>query len=110
MPDETTTVGSNPNEPRPPRPESGTTTATALSVEDTVTGKTVRKRAAKITEDQKAGGEIESVTLEKDGRRFTIAKSVYDAEMAKPETADKVEPNQPIFLRHPDLVGAKVVS
>jgi hypothetical protein len=105
MPDEEYTVGSNPNEPRPERP-----TTSALSVEQTETGQKVTKRSRKIVEDQVSGNEIESVTLEKDGRQFTIAKSVYDTEMAKPETREEIKAGEPIYLRNPDLIGAKLVK
>jgi hypothetical protein len=105
MPEDENIVGSNPNEPRPERP-----TSNALSVEQTETGQKVTKRTRKVVEDQISGNEIESVTLEKDGRQFTIAKSVYDVEMAKPETADGIPAGQPIYLRNPDLVGAKLVK
>ena len=96
-------IGGNPNEPRPERP-------TAVSVEDSALATKVRKRATKVQEDSTATGEIESVTLEKDGRQFTIAKSIYDMEMAKPEKREDIKEGERILLRNPDLVGAKVVK
>lgn len=95
------TVGGNPNEPRPPRPE-------GISVEQDATGQKVTNRAKKVQEDTFSGNEIESVTLVKDGREFTIAKSIWDLENAKPETLKDVKEGQPVFLKHPDLVGAKL--
>lgn len=102
MPDEPI-VGQNPAEPRPLRP-------TAVSVEDSELGKKVTKRAKRVLEDQKSGEDIESITLEKDGREFTIAKSIYDLEMSKPEKREEIKEGEPVLLRHPDLVGAKVVK
>lgn len=97
----TKSVGGNPNEPRPPRPE-------GISIEQDPTGQKVLKRSRKVQDDISGATEIESVTLVKDGREFTIAKSIWDVESAKPETAKDIKEGQPVLLRHPDLVGAKL--
>jgi hypothetical protein len=96
-------VGDNPNEPRPERPST-------MAATETETGKRVGRKAKAVQEDITSGEEIESVTLEKDGRQFTIAKSIYDLEMAKPEKREDIKEGEPIYLRNPDLVGAKVVK
>jgi hypothetical protein len=30
--------------------------------------------------------------------------------MAKPETREEIKPGEPIYLRNPDLIGAKLVK
>jgi hypothetical protein len=82
---------------------------TAVSVEDTELGKKVTRKSKAITENISGASEIESVELEKDGRKFTIAKSIWEVEKLKPESIKDIKEGQPVLLRNPDLVGAKEV-